>query len=338
MADRGMGALEFEPKLFDFTLGDTQINVRELSDLVAQIYDDKREITAFLEGENKLATLLRIGTSAGGARAKAVIAINEQTHEVKAGDIIQPQGFDYYLIKFDNPVMDKDLFDKTSHWGIMEYTYHQLVKMSGIDMTECKLLKDGERNHFLTQRFDRNASGEKYHVQTVCGLTGLDFNERALDYKNLFDLTNVLTGNDGRLACEELYKRMVFNYVGMNNDDHLKNFSFMIKDGKWQLAPMYDVVFQHDPKNQYINRHYTSVNGKFEDVTYHDLIDVGEKAGVKKAENILNETIKIFEEFPYLAEKNGLPQKKIDFFQEQLEENEIAKYHRQNTQRKGRKL
>lgn len=303
LANRGMGALEYEPAI-ENKRDNENISVGELLEIVNEVYfrkeDEKAPLNDYKQG---LETLIHIGSSAGGARAKGLIAINEATNELKAGDIYQGAGFDYYLIKFDG-LKDGKIIEPAGY-GIVEYTYHQIARNAGIQMTDCKLYQENGRNHFMTQRFDRNPDGTKNHIQTVCGLTGIDFNEQGnFSYEELHRLTLALTNDHSQV--EEMFKRMVFNIIGLNNDDHLKNFSFMIKDGKWQLTPAYDLTFAYSPTHHWLSRHSIFLNNKLTDFQLNDVLELADNFNIKGAEDIIQNMIDCFNEFPSLAYKNGL--------------------------------
>lgn len=337
LANRGMGALEYEPAIENKREAE-DITISELLNVVNAVYFKKEEETAPLNDYHQgLETLIHIGSSAGGARAKGLIAINEKTSEIKAGDIFQGKDFEYYLIKFDG-LKDGKIIEP-SGYGIVEYTYHQIARLSGIQMMDCKLYAENGRNHFMTKRFDRNAEGGKYHLQTVCGLTGIDFNQQGnFSYEQLHRLTLNLT-NDQR-QVEEMFKRMVFNIIGLNNDDHIKNFSFMIKDGKWQLTPAYDLTFAYSPTHSWLRRHSIFLNNKLTDFQLDDVLELADNFNIKKAEEIMRNTIEHFREFPSLAYKNGLNNSKndkiMDLIEYNLKENHFLEL--ENSLKKGKRI
>lgn len=303
LANRGMGALEYEP-IIESKRNNGLVKVNELLEIVNQIVFAKEESSVPLNDYHQgLETLVQIGSSAGGTRAKAVIAINEETNEIKAGDIHQGKGFNYYLIKFDGL---KDGLEITPQgYGIVEYTYYQIAKLCGIIMTDCKLYSENGRSHFMTQRFDRNPDGSKNHIQTVCGLTGIDFDQQGLfSYEQLHRMTLALTNDKEQV--EQLFRRMVFNVIGLNNDDHIKNFSFMIKDGKWQLTPAYDLTFAYHPTHPWLKRHSIFINQKLMGIELRDILQLASDFNIKNADDIIKQTIASFQEFSSLAQQNGL--------------------------------
>lgn len=305
LANRGMGALEFEPAYDRDARNDRdQIKVEELLQIVEEIYVKKEEKSSpFNEYSQNLDTLLHIGSSAGGARAKALLAINEQTNEIKAGDIDQGEGFDYYLIKFDG--LQNGVHTDPKGYGIVEYIYSEMAKKCGITMSECRLYQENGRSHFMTKRFDRDDRGNKIHIQTVCGLTGIDFNQQGLfSYEKLLRLVQVLTNN--KVEVEQLYRRMVFNVIGLNNDDHLKNFSFMMKDGQWSLTPAYDVTFAYNEKHPWLKRHSILINEKLTDINVTDLLEIGDYFGIRSARDIIHQMVEVFQEWDVLAKRYEL--------------------------------
>ncbi len=300
---RGMGALEYEPVLERKT-ANSNIDISDLLEVANAIYFKKETDSIPLNDyRQSLSTLLRIGSSVGGARAKALIAINEKTQKIKAGDILQNGNYKYYLIKFDGIKDGKEI--EPNGYGILEYIYHKMAVDSGIEMAHCKLLTENGRSHFLTERFDRIA-GEKIHVQTLCAMTGVDFRQPGLiDYHDIFRVLNLL-GMDYR-DKEQLFRRMVFNVLALNHDDHTKNFSFMYKNGEWKLTPAYDLIFAYDPQSYWLKNHNINVNGKKNSVSPDDMIAVGEKAGIKKSNLIISAVKEVVLHFEDYAGKYQYP-------------------------------
>jgi len=305
---RGMGALEYEPSFEREDFND-DISISDLLAVANEVYFRKTdEAIPFGDYTQSLSTLLRIGSSVGGARAKALIAINEQTQEVKAGDILQGEGYEYYLIKFDGLKDGKEI--EPGGYGILEYVYHKMAVDSKIDMTECRLLSENGRSHFLTKRFDRKG-GRKIHVQTLCGLAGVDFRQpNLIGYEDVFRILNLL--NLDYSQKEQLFRRMVFNVLAFNHDDHTKNISFTYEDGKWRLAPAYDMVFAFDPESFWLKNHNININGKNSNITADDLLTVGGKFGIKKSAGILADTGEVIRNFRHYADKYRLPKAKTD--------------------------
>jgi serine/threonine-protein kinase HipA len=286
---RGMGALEFEPvepKAADST---TKIELDNLIHIAEEILSGRQQFNTNLSaGEEKaLVDILKIGTSAGGARAKAVIAFNPVTKEIKSGQATAPKGFSHWLLKFDG-VADSQLGTATGY-GRVEMAYHLMAVQAGIDMMECRLLEENGRAHFMTRRFDREEGGGKMHVQSFCGMAHYDFNDiRAYSYEQLFETMRAMLLPYG--DAEQLYRRMVFNVMARNCDDHTKNFAFVMnQSGIWKLAPAYDVCHAYRPGSIWVSQHSLSINGKRQNITRDDLLIVAKKMNIKKAAAIINQ-------------------------------------------------
>jgi len=285
-ADRAMGALEFRPTQRYFK-GDPMrdIEVEKMVKLASKVLQKRHFDIAHDDGDlgvNELEQILQIGTSAGGARAKAIINWNQTDHRILPGHIEPPEGFEGWLIKFDgvSENRDKELADPMG-FGRIEYAYYLLAQQAGIHMMPCRLLQEGERAHFMTQRFDR-VNGEKRHMTSLCGLGHYDFNDpSSTSYEQAFVLARKL--QVPRQDIEQLYLRMVFNVVFRNQDDHSKNIAFLMdKKGSWQLSPAFDVAYSYNPKGMWTSKHQMSINGKRDDFTREDLSKAGESSGLSK--------------------------------------------------------
>jgi serine/threonine-protein kinase HipA len=258
--------------------------------------------------------ILRVGTSAGGARAKALIALDPQTEEVRSGQLPSDSGFQYWILKFDG-VEDKtrDL-GKSRGYGTVEFVYSQMARRAGIEMAECRLLEEGGRRHFMTRRFDRDGNGNKLHMQSLAALAHLDFNQPgANSYEQAFQVIRRLALP--QWAMVEQYRRMVFNIAGRNQDDHVKNISFLMdRGGHWSLSPAYDVVYAYNPQGRQTHRHQMSVNGKTDGFERGDLDAVARLAGLKRgeAEQIIGEVTEAIASWSRLAEEAGLEKSRID--------------------------
>ncbi|MBO8479074.1 MAG: HipA domain-containing protein, partial [Bacteroidetes bacterium] len=257
MGKRCMGALEFEPAI-DAINTDSRIEVDSLVDIAREALADKSNFKVNISSDKKaaIAEILRLGTSAGGQRAKAIIAYNKVTGEIRSGQAETPDGFDYYIIKLDG-VSATAGFRETGNFGRLEYSFSRLVKECGIEMTECSLIEENGRAHFLTKRFDR-INGAKVHMQTLCGIAHFDYRLlRAYSYEQAFAVMRVL-----RLTykeAQEMFRRMVFNVVVRNQDDHTKNISFLMdRGGKWHLSPAYDMGYAYNPDGQWTSTHQMS--------------------------------------------------------------------------------
>ncbi len=296
---RGMGALEFEPAVMS-----EKSNPVEIEDLVMfanDILKNRKDFKADLSDKG-VHEIFRVGTSAGGARAKAVIAYNPQTGEVRSGQIDELKGFEYWLIKFDG-VSETQLLE-TKGYGNIEYAYYLMAIDCGIDMSECRLLRENGRSHFMTKRFDRSGE-EKIHMQTLCAIAHYDYNEpRSYAYEQAFQIMRQLhlPYND----AEQLFRRMVFNVVANNRDDHTKNISFLMdKTGRWRLSPAYDVSYAYDSGNKWISAHQLSVNGKRTEIKNEDMIEVAKQMNIKKPSEILEQvvdSVSRWKEFARVAE------------------------------------
>ena len=304
---RGMGALEYEPA-FEQKSTDSDINIADLLEVANAIYFKKENETIPLNDYHQtLSTLLRIGSSVGGARAKALIAINEETQEIKAGDVLQEGNFKYYLIKFDGLKDGKEI--EPNGYGILEYVYYKMAIDAGIEMTDCKLFTENGRSHFLTERFDRK-KGKKIHIQTLCAMAGVDFRQpNLIDYTDIFRILNLLKMD--YIEKEQLFRRMVFNVLAFNHDDHTKNFSF-IYEKEWKLAPAYDLIFAYNPESYWLKNHNININGKNHNITKDDILAVGEQFGIKKAEKIIFNISEIIHNFIYYANKYQYPATKAE--------------------------
>ncbi len=315
LGDRGMGALEFEPTIADTILNESRpVDVAELAALAAAVVSQRTDI---LVDQRQLADLLRVGTSAGGARAKAVMAFNETTGEVRSGQVAAPTGFTQWLLKFDG-VTNQQLGDPAD-FGRIEYAYYLMATAAGVEMMTSRLLEEDGRAHFLTRRFDRPADGSKLHMQTLCGLAHYDFNDPdAYSYEEAFQVMRQL-----RLpypAAVALFRRMVFNVLARNRDDHTKNHSFlMTPDGEWQLAPAYDITYAYDPTNRWLRRHQLAIRGKREYLTDADFLALAKDINIKKPTHIIAEVRAAIARWPEFAAAAGVPDEQMG---------QIARAHR----------
>ena len=311
LGQRCMGALEFEPATGPITT-DMKIEIDSLVEVAKEALSKKEEFGTNLDADRKaaIAEILRLGTSAGGQRAKAVIAYNKETGEVRSGQVQAPTGFDYYLIKLDG-VSAEAGFQETENFGRLEFSFSLLAKECGIEMTECALIEENGRAHFLTKRFDR-VNGNKIHMQTLCGIAHYDFHlRRAYSYEQAFNVMRRL-----RLPysqAEEMFLRMVFNVVIRNQDDHTKNISFLMDNvGKWRLSPAYDLGFAYNPKGAWTNTHQMSINGKFDDITRKNLQAFAISNNIKNANEIIDKVCEVTSKWPEMAKNCGVPKEMID--------------------------
>ena len=287
---RGMGALEYRPALFAEEDQAEVLHVEALAELANEVLNVRKNAVAHLVPDMKrYSSILKVGSSAGGARAKALIGWNEDTGEVRSGQVALPDGFGYWLIKFDELTGngDKEADDKWGY-GRVEYAYSLMARAAGIEMTECRLW---EKRHFMTRRFDRLADGGKLHTQTLGAIAHLDFNDpTAYSYEQAFRVTRRIV-NDAR-AYEQLFRRMAFNVLAWNCDDHVKNISYrMDRSGEWTLAPAYDECYAYNPEGDWTSRHQMSVNGKRFGIEDGDILACARFANMRerKARAVLDE-------------------------------------------------
>jgi serine/threonine-protein kinase HipA len=257
------------------------------------------------QAQAALANIIRVGTSAGGARAKAVVAWNPQTDELRSGQFDVTDGFEHWLLKFDG--MGKDLELGTgANYGRIEYAYHRMALAAGIDMHACRLLEENGRAHFMTRRFDRDGN-KKHHMQSLCAMQHLDYKQRGTHaYETLFLVAERL-GLDDR-ARAQLFLRMAFNVMARNCDDHTKNFAFLLREGhSWALAPAFDVTHAYNPDGEWTYQHLMSVNGKFDDIRRADLTAVGDRFSVPRIPVLLGQVTNAVARWTEFATEAGLP-------------------------------
>ena len=313
-----MGALEFEPAQdVDLESADA-IDVRTLVAIAAEVLNQKNSLNTNLKGNKKeaIASIIKVSTSAGGQRAKAVIAYNEATGEIRSGQVDVPDGFTHWLLKLDG-VTNKLLGDP-QHFGQIEYAYYLMAVQAGLEMMECRLLEENGRSHFMTKRFDRIGSGEKVHMQTLCGLAHYDYGmKRAYSYEQAFEVMRRL-----RLPypqAEQLYRRMVFNVIARNQDDHTKNISFLMdRTGNWRLSPAYDVSWAYNPKGEWTSHHQMSINGKWDSITRNDLLEVATKMNIKHADEIIDSVRDAVSGWEKTALKCGVPEETVRQIEQSL--------------------
>jgi serine/threonine-protein kinase HipA len=286
---RGMGAMEFEPAALKESKRTFSIEMDSLVDIAKKMLSEKSSLKTNLkkEDEDAMMEILKIGTSAGGARPKAVIAYNEKTGEVRSGQTNAPKGFEHWLLKLDG-VSDVQ-FSASSGYGRVEMAYYNMALACGIIMMPSMLLEENGRAHFMTKRFDREDGDIKHHIQTLCAINHYDYNAvNSFSYEQLFQTMREL-----RLTypeAEQMFRRMVFNVISRNCDDHTKNFAFRLrKDAQWELAPAYDVCHAYQPNHQWVSQHALSVNGKRKSISKNDLLLVGKSISCKHAATIIDE-------------------------------------------------
>lgn len=308
MGKRGMGALEFKPVKGPSAKSSTALALADL------IEEARRAVHGELGSDDlaqaALSQIIKVGTSAGGARAKAVVAWNPKTEEIRAGQFDVEEGFEHWLLKFDGMGEDREL-GGSQDYGRIEYAYHKMAAAAGIDMPPCRILVENGRAHFMTRRFDRDGN-RKHHMQTLCAMAHLDYKQKAShDYNQLFQTIDQL--RLGYEAKEEAFRRMAFNVMAANCDDHTKNFSFLLREGEgWTLAPAYDVTHAHNPKGAWTSQHLMSVNGKFTDITRQDLLTVADRFGIGTATKVLGQIGHAVKAWPDFATSANVSPKERD--------------------------
>jgi len=326
---RGMGALEYRPatRLRGFEKSQ-DVEIKELIKVAQEVLNKRSKFHVELDpsgqaDQEAMLSLLSVGMSAGGARPKAVLAFSGDFTEVCSGQTDAPEGFVHYIMKFDGVTernIQRETFDDPQGFGAMEYVYYLMARECGIEMMPCHLLDEGDRRHFLTQRFDRREN-EKLHVQTLTGIAHVDFKKPgSLSYAELFAVARQLKLNAHE--AEQLLRRMIFNIVARNHDDHAKNFAFLYHQNRWQLAPAYDVAYSYKPGSKWVNQHWMQLNGKREGFTRADLYSLEKVSPLftrKRIDRLLEETTQAVSLWPKLATEHHVPNDLI---------NEIASHHR----------
>lgn len=316
IGNRGIGALEFEPTVRKATRS-KKLEVAQLVDLANRVLSERENLAGRLGGEDDaeaLEDILSVGTSAGGARAKAVLAWNRDTGEFRSGQVKVDEGYEHWLLKFDGVSnnRDKELADPQG-FGKIEYAYYLMATEAGIDMSECRLHHEGGRSHFMTRRFDRDERGRKRHMQSLGAMQHFDFNDPAsYSYEQA-----VLTIRDlglGMDVVEQQYKRAVFNVVARNQDDHVKNISFLMdRSGAWRLSPAYDMAYSYNPSGSWTRDHQMSLAGKRNDFTHGDLMVFASNVGLKsnKANQAIEDIVDAVEKWQKFAEQAGVDQSDV---------------------------
>jgi len=319
---RGMGALEYTPATKLKSLNASQpVKIASLVTIAQEILDDRAKFAVELnrdgQGEREaMLSLLSVGMSAGGARAKAVLAFNHDFTQVRSGQTKVPKGFTHYLMKFDGVSehnKNRETFGDPLGYGAMEYVYHLLARNCGIDMMPCRLLNEGGRRHFITQRFDRSGN-KKIHMQTLNGLAHVNYKQPgSFSYAELFGIARQLQLS--ATEAEQLFKRMVFNIVARNHDDHTKNFAFMLTNDRWSLAPAYDLAYSYKPGSKWINSHWMSLNGKRDDFSREDFYALEKLSPLftrAKIKHMIEETVAHVSQWKTIAKEHDVPAPLVD--------------------------
>ena len=313
IGSRGMGALEFKPALVRQATKSAPVDVAELTNLANRVLNDRKALELHLDKdeEQALNTILRVGTSAGGARAKALIAWNPATSEVRSGQVPSPPGFEQWLLKFDG-VSDKMLGDPQGY-GRIEYAYHLMALDAGLAMMESRLLEEGGRAHFMTKRFDRKPDGTKLHMQSLCGLAHYDYNTAgAYGYEQVFAIIQKL--QLGYPILDEMFRRMTFNVVARNQDDHTRNIAFLMDTvGKWSLAPAFDLTWAYNRNSRWTNLHQMSINGRRDAIDRADIMSVARQYGIRKAGEIIDKVVSTVKRWPEYAARARVEDDRITY-------------------------
>lgn len=320
---RGMGALEYFPKVKGRPKIGGTLRLDSLADMAQRVLDGRVKLQVGSDTDG-MEALLQVGTSAGGARAKAVVAVNKARTKIHSGQVACPDGYEHYLLKFDGIVdsnQTHQTFGDPQGYGRMEYAYYLMAKAVDINISHCELLPEGERAHFLTKRFDRDGN-KKIHYQSLCAMDHADYKKPGYySYEQLFGVLRTLRFD--RKAALELYRRMVFNIVARNQDDHPKNFGFMLKEnGNWELAPAFDLAYSYKPDSEWVNSHQLTLNGKRDEFTPADLLQPAERFK-REAKQIIQTITDTVADWPRYAKLAGVPKALTD---------EISAHHRLNLQ------
>lgn len=322
---RGMGALEFHPALPRYITRNTHIEIQELVELASFVLSDRNTFSTVLgssdsEKENALSSIMSVGTSAGGQRPKAVLAIHPVTKRILSGQINAPKGYEHWLLKFDGvrPGVSGEVRADPQGFGIIEYAYYLMAKACGITIMESKLLHENGRSHFMTKRFDRDPNGDKIHFLSLCGMAHFDYRMAGYySYEQLFDVMRTI-----RLPhsdATQQYRRILFNIIARNQDDHTKNIAFILdKSGTWRLSPAFDVTYSHNPDGEWTSMHQMTVGGKRDNFTKEDLINVGRLIKIQKPSLIIDEIVDIISGFRNFARDAGLDNKRALAIEKEL--------------------
>jgi len=302
---RGMGALEFEPaKKLGYDQS-TTLNISSLVELSGKIQQERENISLNLQETETMNELIKVGTSAGGQRAKAIIAYNEATQEVRSGQTKVPNGFEHFILKFDG-VTNTELGDPQGY-GRIEYAYYLMAIDCGIEMMPSQLLEENGRAHFMTKRFDRIGQGEKMHMQTLCALAHFDYRKPGIyGYEDALDVMRELLLPKEQAI--QLFRRMVFNVLARNQDDHTKNISFLMdQSGRWRLSPAYDVTYAYNPSGQWTNGHQMTIAGKRDNFNRKDLQTVADQINYKKGNEDIETIRKTLGQWEQYSDRAGIP-------------------------------
>lgn len=324
---RGMGALEYKPAMSLPGGKNDKIDLAGLVAFASSVLEVREKIHLSAREDMTYKQLLKLGTSAGGARAKAVIAYNKETGDIRSGQIDLEKGYDFWLIKFDGVARNGDHnLEDVPEYTLIEYAYYKMALKAGIVMSECKLLEEDGRKHFMTKRFDR-VNGKKLHMQSLGAISHIDYNEPGLCSYEMAALTARRLGMPSS-DIEQFYRRMVFNVLAVNQDDHVKNISFLMdRSGIWTLSPAYDVTFACDFGNKWLQAHQMTINGNKSNILMNDMIACGQNMDIKtsKCRNIIEEVRAAVREWQTIAHSVEIRGKTINLINKEIESNSVYK-------------
>jgi len=321
VGSRGMGALEFQPAILEPPTNNRAVEVANLVDLANRILDERARYGGVFSGDDDreaINDILRVGTSAGGARAKAILAWNPETSEFRSGQVDAGAGFEYWLMKFDGITSSRDIEVATPKgYGKIEYAYHLMAVEAGIEMTTCRLHHEGGRSHFMTKRFDRPVNGGKWHMQSLGGIAHYDYRQPAsYSYEQAIQVIRRL--GLPRKDIDQQVLRAIFNVVSRNCDDHVKNIAFLMnRRGEWRLSPAFDISYAWNPRGEWTSRHQMSVNGKRDGFEHEDLLALAKAADIKKAraEQMICRVIEAVRRWPDFAGESGVDDAQVQKIQ-----------------------
>ena len=325
MGKRGMGALEYVPASSEISDINESINVSEMVKFASDVLNKRDSITQNAEEALTYSQLVQVGSSAGGARAKALIAWNEKTNEIKSGQLSLDKDFDYWLMKFDNVSKNGDHgLEDVPEYTLIEYAYYKMALAAGIQMNECRIYSNAGENHFMTKRFDR-VEGKKIHMQSLGAMAHISYKEpRLCSYEMAAAYMREM--QLPMIDIEQFFSRMVFNCIAVNQDDHVKNISFLMdRSGKWRLSPAYDVTYSYDVTNKWLSAHQMTINGKKSNINLIDLLEVGEKMGLKKKKcmDIISRISLVVDDFEKYANEANIREKTFADIKEILNQNKV---------------
>lgn len=322
---RGMGALEYVPASSEISDINENINVSEMVKFASDVLNQRESVTLNAQEALTYSQLVQVGSSAGGARAKALIAWNEKTNEIKSGQLVLDKDYDFWLMKFDNVSKNGDHgLEDVPEYTLIEYAYYKMALDAGIRMNECRIYSNAGENHFMTKRFDR-VNGKKVHMQSLGAMAHISYKEpRLCSYEMAAGYMREM--KLPMIDIEQFFSRMVFNCVAVNQDDHVKNISFLMdRSGKWRLSPAYDITYSYDLTNKWLSAHQMTINGKKSDISLTDLLVVGEKMGLKrkKCMDIISKISLVVSNFESYAEEANIREKTYSEIKKILELNKV---------------